>query len=345
MQKSRTAVIVLNFNGSKLLAEYLPSVIKNSPEAEVLVADNNSTDESLEFLRKFFPQVSILTLVKNFGFTGGYNIALKKVQADFYVLLNSDVEVTPGWLNPMIDLAVSDPGIAAIQPKILSFKDKSKFEYAGAAGGLMDRFGYPFCRGRLFSELEADEGQYNEISEIFWATGACLFIRSSDFHAVGGFDDSFFAHMEEIDLCWRLKNKGRKIYYMPHSTVYHLGGGTLKKMSPKKTFLNFRNNLLTFTKNYPHNNLLFILFLRLLLDGIAGIKFFVEGHFQHTFSVIRAHYSFFFLLPKYLKIRASLKKDPRYQPSKIGMYKKNIVFDYFLKRKRNFRQLSKNDFY
>ncbi|MDO9615173.1 MAG: glycosyltransferase family 2 protein, partial [Bacteroidota bacterium] len=268
---TKIAIVILNWNGAKLLQQFLPSVLEFSKgdSTQIIVADNGSTDESLSIISKEFPEVKVLDLKQNFGFASGYNETLKQIEADYFVILNSDVEVTSRWLESPIKLMEADKKIAAVQPKILSYNHKAHFEYAGAAGGFIDKFGYPFCRGRIFDEIEADEGQYDNTVDIFWATGACMFIRSDLFRAVGGFDADFWAHMEEIDLCWRLKNRGFRVVYTPESTVYHLGGGSLSYDNPKKLYLNFRNNLWLLYKNLPSNQLFYILFIRMMLDGVA----------------------------------------------------------------------------
>src|SRR5574344_438895 len=251
----KIAVVILNWNGAAMLRQFLPSVIRNSPEAAVYVADNGSTDNSVEMLRNDFPTVRLVLLDKNYGFAGGYNNALKQIEATYYLLLNSDVEATPGWLVPMLDYMDAHVEVAACQPKLLSQKTKSVFEYAGASGGYIDRYGSPFCRGRVMGSVEEDRGQYDNIVPLFWATGASLLVRSVDYNSVGGLDDRFFAHMEEIDLCWRLRSRGRAIVCIPQSVAYHVGAATLKKENPKKTYLNFRNNLLMLYKNLPENEL------------------------------------------------------------------------------------------
>jgi GT2 family glycosyltransferase len=252
----KTAVVILNWNGRNFLETFLPSVLEYSARcADVIVADNASTDDSVAFLQEHYPQIRIIEHPKNGGFSKGYNDALKQIDAEYYILLNSDVEVTPNWITPVIEMMDADPSIAACQPKLRSFEDRSQFEYAGAAGGFIDAYGYPFCRGRIFDVLEEDRGQYDDACEVFWATGACLFVRADLYHALGGLDEDFFAHMEEIDFCWRLKNNGHKVMYCPDSTVYHVGGGALPKSSPRKTYLNFRNNLALLVKNLPSKRL------------------------------------------------------------------------------------------
>ncbi|MGM0567570.1 MAG: glycosyltransferase family 2 protein, partial [Bacteroidota bacterium] len=275
----KVAVVILNWNGAKFLRKFLPSVLKHSTEAEIVVADNASADDSLVILEKEFPQVRIIKNHRNEGFAKGYNTALKQIDADYYVLLNSDVEVTANWIQPVIELLERDNSIGAVQPKIRSWYEPEKFEYAGAAGGFLDLYGYPFCRGRIFEHTEKDLQQYDDSREIFWATGACMFVRADLFHDSGGFDPDFFAHMEEIDFCWRIKQKGYKVMFTPKSLVYHVGGGTLPSSSSFKTYLNIRNNLAMLYKNLPQENLSRTIFVRLLLDGIAAIKFLFSGGF------------------------------------------------------------------
>ena len=264
------SIVILNWNGAAMLRRFLPSVIQES--ADIVVADNASTDDSVEVLKTEFPGVRIISLDKNYGFAEGYNRALQQVESDFYLLLNSDVEVTDGWLTPLLDFMVSHPECAACQPKLLAETARDTFEYAGACGGYIDRYGYPFCRGRLFETVEKDYGQYDDVAEVLWATGACLLIRRDDYWKVGGLDSRFFAHNEEIDLCWRLCNLGRKVYCVPQSKVFHVGGGTLPKGNPKKTFLNFRNNLTMLYKNLPESELAHVMMVRRVLDYVAALK-------------------------------------------------------------------------
>ena len=337
----KVAVVILNYNGKKFLEKFLSIVIDNNANfSEIIVADNNSTDDSVEFMKNNFPNIRLILNDFNGGFATGYNIALRQIEADYYVLLNSDIEVTPHWIEPVIELMENDESIAACQPKILSYHDKTKFEYAGAAGGFIDKYGYPFCRGRLFQNLETDKGQYDDdIKEIFWATGACLFVRSSIYHKIGGLDDDFFAHMEEIDLCWRLKNAGYKIMYCPDSKIYHIGGGTLPKSSARKTYLNFRNNLSLLMKNLPNGKVFSTIFLRFFLDWIAAFKFLCDGSFADFFAVIRAHFYFLRHLPVLSKKRKQLSQNKVSQ-----VYQKNIVFKYFLEKKKLFNELEEKDF-
>jgi GT2 family glycosyltransferase len=336
----KTAVVILNWNGRSFLEKFLPSVIEHSrDDAEVIVADNASTDDSVAFLKKEFPSVRIIKNETNGGFAKGYNDALKEVDAQYYVLLNSDIEVTPGWIKPVIELMDHDPSIAACQPKIRSYHDRERFEYAGAAGGFIDKYGYPFCRGRLFQTLEKDIGQFDEVTEIFWATGACLFVRADVYWLLGGLDVRFFAHMEEIDFCWRAKNKGYKIMVCPQSKVFHVGGGTLPKKSWRKTYLNMRNNNIMMYKNLPDNRLLKVFLARLFLDGIAAFKFLVDGGIRDFFAVIKAHWSFYGLYPVLRRER----KSGMHQPVSM-IYRKNIVFEYFLRGRKKFSDLNPEKF-
>ena len=337
----RVAVVILNYNGKKFLEVFLPNVIANTNAelADIVVADNASTDGSVEFMRERFPDIRLIVNGSNGGFATGYNLALRQIEAEYYVLLNSDIEVTPQWIEPVIALMDSDPQIAACQPKILSYYDKTKFEYAGAAGGFIDRYGYPFCRGRLFQHLEEDNGQYDDACEVFWATGACMFVRSDLYLKNGGLDDSFFAHMEEIDFCWRMKNLGYKIYCCPQSKVYHIGGGTLPKSSARKTYLNFRNNLSLLYKNLPSCVFLTLAY-RVLLDWVAAFKFLFGGGLADFWAVIRAHFDFYKRIPA---IRKARKELPHRQVGQ--MYRKNIVFENFLKGKKKYSDLDPEKFF
>jgi GT2 family glycosyltransferase len=328
---NKTAVVILNWNGKSFLEKFLPTVFTNSASATIIVADNNSTDDSIAFLKSKYPSIRIIEIPENGGYSKGYNIALKQVEAEYYILLNSDIEVTPDWIEPVIKIMDADKSIAACQPKILDFNKREFFEYAGAAGGFIDHFGYPYCRGRLFNTLEKDNGQYNDNREIFWATGACMFVRAKDFHSIGGFDDDFFAHLEEIDLCWRLKSAGHKIYYCGESKIYHVGGGTLNKINPRKTFLNFRNSLFMLYKNLKPGKLFLLLYIRLKLDGVAGIKFLLEGSGKHTWAVVKAHASFYFNLSQLNKKR---KQTIHRNLDFKEVYKGSIVWEYFVKKKR-----------
>jgi len=334
----RVAVVILNWNGKDFLRKFLHSVVQFSKEdARVIVADNNSTDDSIAFLREHYPNVEIIVNKHNYGFAKGYNESLKHVDAEYFVLLNSDVEVTENWIKPIIDLMDNDKSIAACQPKLKDYNNKDYFEYAGGAGGFIDYLGYPLCRGRIFNHLEKDINQYNNETEIFWATGACMFVRSAYFNQVNGLDNHFFAHMEEIDLCWRLKNLGHKIMYSPHSTVYHVGGGTLNKINPRKTYLNFRNNLFLLHKNLEKSKRFKIIFLRLMLDGLAGIKLLLEGKPKHAWAVIKAHFSFYRKMKQNNRKRQEIVK-----PNLTGIIPKSVLLASFIKKQRTFQQIIEN---
>ena len=320
----KIAVVILNWNGKKLLEAFLPSVMQHSPEASIYLADNASTDDSVAFVQTHFPSITVIQNHGNLGFAGGYNEALQKVDADIYALVNSDIEVTPNWLQPIIEKFQNEPKTAIIQPKILDYKNKEYFEYAGAAGGFIDQYGYPFCRGRIFETIEKDTHQYDDETEIFWASGACFFIRKEVYHNLNGFDADFFAHQEEIDLCWRAFNLGHQIKYTSKSVVYHVGGATLQQGNPRKTFLNFRNSLLMLVKNLPKSSLYRILFVRLLLDGLAGIQFLLKGKPQHTLAIVKAHFSFYSLFSKNYKKRSSQQFQNYY-------ITKSIIYRYFIK--------------
>lgn len=329
---TKTAVVILNWNGAKLLQQFLPSVIQFSPTATIYVADNASTDSSITVLKNEFPSVKIIENTGNFGFAKGYNEALKFVEEPYYALVNSDIEVTENWLQPIEAIFDNEPKTAIIQPKLLDFKKKTHFEYAGAAGGFIDKYGYPFCKGRIFDTLEEDLGQYNQETEVFWATGACFFIRKEVYRTLQGFDDDFFAHQEEIDLCWRANNLGFTTKYCPTSVVFHVGGATLNEANPKKTFLNFRNSLLMLTKNLPKEKLFSIIFMRLCLDGIAGMQFIFQGKFKHTWAILKAHFEYYHLLSRNLKKRNSYQKTEYF-------YTKSIVWSYFIQKKKTFDKL------
>lgn len=329
---NKVAVVILNWNGVDLLRQFLPSVIQYSPEATIYVADNASTDNSIEVLQEEFPLVKIIQNTRNFGFAKGYNEALKVVDEPILALVNSDIEVTENWLIPILSQFENEPNTAIIQPKILDFKKKAHFEYAGAAGGFIDKYGFPFCRGRIFETIEEDKGQYNDIIDIFWATGACFFIRNEVFKKLNGFDVDFFAHQEEIDLCWRVKNSEFDIKYNGNSTVFHVGGATLKTGSPQKTFLNFRNSLWMMTKNLPKKKLFSRIFIRMVLDGIAGIKFLIEGKPKHLWAVLKSHFYFYWYLPKFLKKRENIALKNYY---KIN----SVVYSYFISGKKFFTEL------
>ncbi|WP_288375462.1 glycosyltransferase family 2 protein [Chryseobacterium culicis] len=326
MQK-KLAVAILNWNGRNWLEKFLPNVLQFSQNADIYVIDNLSTDDSVEFLQNNYPTVHIIRNDKNYGFAGGYNEGLKSIHHEYYCLLNSDVEVTGNWTEPVLELMEKNPSISAVQPKILSYHNRSYFEFAGAAGGLIDNLGYPYCRGRVFDDLEEDKGKYNDEAEIFWASGCCFFIRSKDFWDQNGFDARFFAHQEEIDLCWRLINSGKKIYYTGKSSVYHVGGGTLNKQSAQKTYLNIRNNLSMLLKNLPFPQLILVIFSRLCLDSVAGIYFGFKYGFSHLWAVIRAHFGFYAQLPGSWKLRQRHQKNLFYQS-------KWLIFKHFLGGKK-----------
>ena len=328
----KIAVVILNWNGAKLLEQFLPSIIAYSEEAMIYVADNASTDHSIEVIKSQFPSAKIIQNTDNFGFAKGYNEALKHVEEPYYALVNSDIEVTENWLQPIINRFESEPKTAIIQPKLLDFKKKTHFEYAGAAGGFIDKYGYPFCRGRIFDNVEADKNQYDDEIEIFWATGACFFIRKEVFRTLKGFDDDFFAHQEEIDLCWRAFNLGYVSKYTSKSVVYHVGGATLNEGNPRKTFLNFRNSLLMLVKNLPKNQILSVIFMRMILDGLAGFQFLLKGKFKHFFAILQAHYSFYVLARKFYKKRNNIQKRNYYKT-------KSIVYRYFIKNGKEFAEL------
>ena len=327
----KLAIVILNWNGQKLLETFLPSVVDFADGHEVYVIDNASTDGSVSLLETQFPSVKCIKLASNFGYAEGYNKGLHQINADAFCLLNSDVEVTENWLTPIISTFKSEANITIIQPKILDYYQKNKFEYAGAGGGFVDQLGYPYCRGRIFETLEEDHGQYNDQKEVFWASGACFFIRANTFKDLEGFDPKFFAHMEEIDLCWRAKNKGMTVTYVGMSTVYHLGGASLKTSNPKKTFLNFRNSLFTLVKN-THHKLLLVVFLRLILDGIAGIRFLLQAKPKHMIAILIAHGSFYQNLPYLLQFRQDSKRKPHKQL-------RSIVWSYFVQKKKCFNKL------
>lgn len=330
MVEKKIAVVILNWNGASLLSQFLPSVLKYSEEATIYVADNASTDTSISLLKAQFPNVKIIQNEGNYGFAQGYNVALQQVEEPYYALVNSDIEVTENWLKPILTIFDNQKEVSIIQPKLLDFKNKDYFEYAGAAGGFIDQFGYPFCRGRLFNTIEKDVQQYDDERTIFWASGACFFIRKVVFRELNGFDGDFFAHQEEIDLCWRANNLGYKVKYTPLSVVYHVGGATLNNSNPKKTFLNFRNSLLMLLKNLPKKQLFPILFARLVLDGIAGLQFLIQGKFKHFFAILKAHFHFYHLISINLRKRGVVQ-------SKKYFHTKSIVYLYFVKNIKVFK--------
>ncbi len=352
---SKIAVVILNYNGEKLFPVFLPSVIKHSTNefTEIIIADNASTDNSIDYLKENYPQIRRIELTQNHGFAEGYNQALtilknegeqnQQKQFDYYILLNSDVEVTQNWLTPILEIFEKDTekNISAIQPKIRMHAHKHLFEHAGAAGGIIDYLGYPFCRGRIFDTLEEDKGQYNNQISIFWASGAAMAIRAEVYHNLGGLDKDFFAHMEEIDLCWRIHHTGKKIVYCPESTVFHLGGGTLNPMSERKTYLNFRNGLTLLLKNLPSKNLFFKIYFRMILDGIAGIKFLLDGKPKFTLAILKAHFYMYANLSSILKKRKD--NQNRFGTLKYPsiVYPKSIVWQYFAKKNKTFDKLER----
>jgi len=325
-QKIDIAVVILSWNGIEWIKTFLPTIIDKSSNANIYVADNASTDGTFEYIKENFTNVNVIQNYSNDGYAKGYNDALKNLNEKYFVLINSDIEVTDNWLNPIIDLMEDNIDIAACQPKILDYNNRNKFEYAGASGGYIDTLGYPYCRGRIFSDLEEDNNQYDDIKEVFWASGACLFVRSENFKEVNGFDNDFFAHQEEIDLCWRLKNSGYKVMVNPQSVVYHVGGGTLNSSSPFKTYLNFRNNLFMLYKNLPFLKLLITLLFRLPLDGIAAITFLKkEDGIGHLFSILRAHLIFYISIPLLTIKRSKIKRKRKV----LGISNFSILFKYY----------------
>lgn len=334
----KIAVVILNYNTRNFLEQFLPSVCGSTyPNLEIIIADNASTDDSVAYVKAHYPQCVCISLDKNYGFTGGYNKALKQVCADYYVLLNSDVEVTPNWLEPMVHLMQSNPLIAAVQPKLLAQHTPTQFEYAGAAGGYIDQLGFPFCRGRIFEAIETDNAQYQDAKQVFWASGAALLIKADLYHQLQGLDDDFFAHMEEIDLCWRLQNAGHQVWVCPQSTVYHVGGGTLQKSNPHKTYYNFRNGLILLYKNLPKNKLFTVIAQRWILDIIAAVWFLVQGKFGDYKAIAKAHIHFIIYFPKWAKKRQSNTTHAAYFSPQV--YKGSIVWQHFKNKVQTYTQL------
>lgn len=331
----KLAIVILNWNGKALLETFLPSIIEYSSGYEIYVVDNASTDTSIQFLESKYPLINCIKLSKNLGYANGYNESLKQINADVYCLLNSDIEVTKNWLTAVVDIFLNEANTHIVQPKILDYNKKNYFEYAGAGGGYIDKLGYPYCRGRIFDSIEEDKGQYDDQIEIFWASGACLFIRASSFKALGGFDKTFFAHMEEVDLCWRAKNKGFNIVYTGASTVYHVGGASLDSSNPKKTYLNFRNSLYTLVKN-THHQLIIVVYLRLILDGLAGLRFLFQGKFKHMIAIVKAHGSFYRTLPRLINLR---QKSIKITPLKGQL--SSIVWSHFILKVKHHNKLNK----
>lgn len=335
---SETAIVILNWNGLRYLREFLPSVVAHSPGCQIIVADNASTDGSVSFLQQHFPQVRIILFTENYGFCDGYNKALRQVEATYYVLLNSDVSVPEGWLEPITAMMHADASIAVCQPKINAQQHPGYFEYAGAGGGMLDKLGYPFCRGRLFETLEEDNGQYNDVQEIFWATGACMFVRAAVFHTLGGLEPAFFAHMEEIDFCWRAKNAGYKVMYNGHCHVLHVGGGTLHKSNPRKTYLNFRNGLALLYKNIPSKELVTTLAIRIVLDWIAALRMVVAGQTKDAQAVLNAHADLF-RHRHYWQHQRKAQQPKGNFPFMTGVFRGSIVWNYFIRQKRTVKEL------
>ncbi len=338
--EKKTAVVILNWNGRKLLEEFLPQVIQNTSTqlCDIIVADNASTDDSIHYLTTHYPTIGIIQLDRNYGFAGGYNHALAKINHQFVVLLNSDVAPAPNWLEPLVLFMDSHPRAAACVPKIKDYRRPQYFEYAGAAGGMMDWLGYPFCRGRIMNVLEEDKGQYDTIIPVLWGSGAALLVRNILYKSEGGLDEDFFAHMEEIDLCWRLKNNGYDIFQIPDSTIYHLGGGTLNQQNHHKTYLNFRNNLFMMIKNLTTPWWPLLLFIRMILDGIAALHFMAKGEFRFFTAVVKAHIHFYGGIAQYTRKRKLLQPMVRvkYHPE---IYPNSIVWRFFIGKKRTYNQL------
>jgi len=334
----KVAVVILNFNTREFLEKFLPSVCNTSyPNTEIVLADNASSDSSVQFVKDNYPLVKIIVLDKNYGFTGGYNRALKQVEADYFVLLNSDVEVDSNWIEPMLKLIESNPSIAAIQPKLLAWHNRDTFEYAGASGGFIDNFGFPFCRGRIFDHLEKDHQQYDNNKKVFWASGAALFIKADLYHSTGGLDEDFFAHMEEIDLCWRLQNAGHEIWICPESIVYHVGGGTLQKTNPRKTYYNFRNGLILLLKNLPANKLFSVIAFRMVLDHIAALRFLIQGKWGDYKAILSAHKHFILKYDHWKSKRVVHNNNPAYFGQEV--YKGSIVWAHFKLKIKTFSGL------
>ncbi len=338
---NKVSVVILNWNGAKYLEKFLPDIIKYSamPGVEIIIADNCSSDNSIDFIKTNFPQIKLILFDRNYGFAEGYNKAVKQINSEYYVFLNNDVEVSENWLLPVIEYMDAHTDVGASMPKLRGYIDKERFEYAGAAGGFLDKYGYPFCRGRVFDTVEKDSGQYDNTCEIFWATGACMYVRAEVFSKVGGFDKEFFAHMEEIDLCWRMKWFGYKIMYLPQVTVFHVGGGVLSQDNPRKTFLNFRNNLFLLFKNLPSGHLCKLLIIRLMLDSVAALKYIVNFRLIFFYAIIRAHTNFWYKLPYLISYRKSayfLNNKNAEFPSLVN---KSIIVGYFVKKKLTYNEI------
>ena len=333
----KTAIVILNWNGLEYLKKFLGIIVhySNDPGTFIYVADNGSTDGSKDWISMNQPEVRVLDLGSNHGFAGGYNLALEQIEARYYLLLNSDIEVTEGWLQPLVNFMDLNHNVASCQPKILSYSKRNFFEHAGAAGCFIDKYGFPFCRGRIFHHIEMDNGQYDDQADLFWSSGACMIVRSDAWKKAGGFDPSFFAHMEEIDLCWRFNRLGYRVCYLPNSVIYHVGGGSLPYSSPFKTYLNFRNSLYMLYKNHPDKGLQKTLFIRKLLDGAAGIMFLLKGDFKNFKSVWNAHMDYY-RNKKELKIKRLSLKNLGLTGTTAGILNKSIVFEFYIRGRRTF---------
>ncbi|NCX95492.1 MAG: glycosyltransferase family 2 protein [Chitinophagia bacterium] len=338
--RTDTAVVILSYNGRKWHELFLPLIVQEANQQyDVVLVNNASTDDTFTFIAEQYPQLATVTITVNRGFAAGYYEGLKQIKAKYYVLLSADFEVSTGWFQPLHAAMQKHPNMAACQPKIRYWKEKEMFEYAGAGGAFMDKYGYMFCRGRVFFDIEKDEGQYNNSIAVFWASGGCMMVRTDLYHKVGGLDEDFYAHMEEIDLCWRLKNAGYSIGYIGASTVYHVGGSVISYGSTQKLFYNFRNNLITLLKNEKASKLLWLFPLRLALDGVAGLRLLLQGQFAHCFTIVKAHFSFYFSLGKWLRKRREAKKNEGIRNTD-GIYPRSIVLDYFLRKKKKFTDLN-----
>lgn len=336
----KTAIVILNWNGIEFLKKFLGYVVQhtNLPDTKIIIADNNSTDGSVDWVEDQFANIEIIRLDRNYGFAGGYKIALQQIEAQYFVLLNSDIEVTEGWLDPIIRYMDQNQEVAACQPKILSYNNKDSFEYAGAAGGFIDRYGYPFCRGRIMDFVETDTGQYDDYCDIFWASGACMIVRSEAYLKCSGLDEDFFAHMEEIDLCWRFHNAGYRVSFIPDSVVYHVGGGTLPYNSLKKIYLNFRNSLYLLYKNLPSGKLRSTMFIRKTMDGLSAMVFLFTGRFRSFAAVFNAHMDFYKEIPA-LKVKRKGNLNTLSPGSKELILNKSIVFEFYVRKKKTYKQL------
>jgi GT2 family glycosyltransferase len=336
----KTAVVILNWNGKEYLSRFLPGVLENTvtPDTEVIIADNGSVDDSVEWLMRNYPDLRVIRLDKNYGYAGGYNRALRQIEAEYYILLNSDVSVENGWAEKLTTYMDMHPRVGACQPKVRSVDKPAFFEYAGAAGGYIDKYGYPFCRGRIFDTVEEDRGQYDDTREIFWASGSCMAVRASAFDQCDGFDDTFFVHMEEIDLCWRMQNAGYIICYIPHATVWHVGGGTLSYNSPDKVYYNFRNSLIMMAKNLPTRHLRRTIFMRQLLDSVAAVRLFFRSGYASCRAVARAHRDFRRSRTT-IKTFRTLTPHPDMYHNPHTMMNKSLIFEYYMFGRKKFTDL------